>query len=340
MLHSANGSLSLIEDPGLVAPQAPDIFTLDAKQSLVALLPSSQDAVTIVTNSTAWLWGTDNPPGSVLNSNDTSRLVEIPAISNGSAMHVAKTLLLFAVYMQQLPASFDETFLESKNVERTIEIIVERVKSFILPQEDEACSLDGLECLTLLSLIYINDGALRKAWMAFRRVLDIARLKGLQHSFSITARNSSSDDSALRRRLWLSTVCGDCYCSLLLGLEPALGATPFGPEGDTWNDPFADSDANIQRRICLITARIAQRNAVGCHHDRQSFEEINESLARLENSMPPSWWRVPSFREDRSTDSAKEPNRLICQLWFFQARIYAHIPVAFGKNTNDSLKKP
>ncbi|KAI0380625.1 hypothetical protein F5Y04DRAFT_289336 [Hypomontagnella monticulosa] len=339
LLHSTtSGILPPIEGHDLAAPPAPDIFTLDAKQSLVALLPSAQDAVTIATNSTAWRWGTDNPPGSVLNSSDTSRLIEIPTISKGSAMHVAKTLLLFAVYMQQLPASFDVNFLESKNVERAIELIVERVKSFILPQEDEACSLDGLECLTLLSLIHINDGALRKAWMAFRRVLDIARLKGLQHSYSVVGRNSSSEDAALHRRLWLSTVCGDCYCSLLLGLDPALGTTPFGLESEAWNDPFADDEANVQRRICLIAARVAQRNVAGCYQDHQTLREIDESLARLEGSTPPSWWRVPAFREARPIDSAKEPNRVICQLWFSQVQIYAHIPIAFGKSTNDSLK--
>ena len=252
-------------------------------------------------------------------------------------MHVAKTLLLFALYMQQLPANFDVQFLESQSVERAIELIVERVKLFVLSHEDEACSLDSLECLTLLSLIQLNDGAIRKAWMTLRRVLDISRLKGLQNSFSPSARNSSCSDTALRRRLWLSAVCGDCYCSLLLGLEPGLGIAPFGPDDETWNDPLADDDANVQRRICLIVARIAQRNAVGLHQDRHTLQEIDEALSRLQDSMPPSWWRAPSFRQDRPLDSAKEPNRLICQLWFFQARIFAHIPIAFGKTTNDSL---
>ena len=64
-------------------------------------------------------------------------------------MHVAKMLLLFALYMQQLPANFDVQFLESQSVERAIELIVERVKLFVLSHEDEGCSLDGLECLTL-----------------------------------------------------------------------------------------------------------------------------------------------------------------------------------------------
>jgi hypothetical protein len=315
--------------------QPPDMP--DAKQLLVALLPSVQDAVTIVANSTAWLWGAENPPGSVLNPNDSFQLLEIAGIANGSAMHVAKSLLLFALYMQQLPASIDVQFLESQNVERGIELIIEQVKLFVTSYEDEACSMDDIECLILLSLIQLNDGAIRKAWMTLRRVLDTCRLKGLQNSFSLSGRQSSCSDIALRRRLWLSTVCGDCYCSLLLGLEPGLGIAPFGPDDETWSDPLADDEANIQRRICIIIARIAQRNAVGLHQDRHILQEVDEALNRLQDSMPPSWWRVPSFRQDRPLDSANEPNRLICQLWFYQARIFAHMPIAFGKTTSDSL---
>jgi hypothetical protein len=141
----------------------------------------------------------------------------------------------------------------------------------------------------------------------------------------------------LRRRLWLSTVCSDCYCSLLLGLEPGIGIAPFGPDDATWNDQLADEHANIQRRIVLIVARIAQRNAVGLYRDRNTLRDIDEALSRVQDSEPPSWWRAPSFRQDRPLDSAKEPNRLICQLWFFQAQIFAHMPFAFGTITDDSL---
>ncbi|KPM39529.1 hypothetical protein AK830_g7024 [Neonectria ditissima] len=335
LLQSTTDASFPLNDHGLAMPQTPD--QPDAKQSLVALLPSSQDAVSIVTNTTAWLWGAENPPGSVLNPNDTVQLLDVPAISRGSAMHIAKTLLLFALYIQQLPASFDAQFLGSQSIEKTIELIVERVKMFVLSHDDEACSMDGIECLTLLSSIQLNDGALRTTWVTFRRVLDIARLKGFQNSFSLSARNSSSSETALHRRLWLSTVCGDCYCSMLVGLEPGLGLAPFGPDDDTWNDPHADNNANIQRRICLIVARIAQRNAVGLYQDRSILQEVDEALDKTQDSVPASWWKNPSFPQDRSLDSAQEPSRVICQLWFFQARIYAHIPIAFGKPSSDSL---
>ncbi|OTB12766.1 hypothetical protein K445DRAFT_320570 [Daldinia sp. EC12] len=332
---TVDDTLPLVNDSSFSIYQPGNIS--DEKQPLVGHLPSTEDAVTIVTNSTAWLWGAETPLGSVLRPNDTLQLLDIAATSNGSAMHVAKILLLLVLYMQQLPPRFDSQLLGSQTIETAIKSIVYQVKSFVLSHEDEASSLDGIECLTLLSTIYLNDGAIRKAWMTFRRVLDIARLKGFQNSFSIPSRNSSCSNIALQRRLWLSAVCGDCYCSLLLGLEPALGIAPFGPDDENWVDPVADENANVQRRICLIVSRISQRNAVGPEGDHKVLREIDEALNILQDSIPAAWWKAPSFRLDRPLDSAQEPNRLICQLWFYQARIFAHLPIAFGIYTDNSL---
>ena len=295
-----------------------------------------QDAATIVTSTTAWLWGPEKPEGSVLSPSDTFRLLDTAAVAQGTAMQIANALLLFALYMQQLPVNFDAHFLESQNVEKTIQLTIERVKMFILPLEDEACSLEGIESLTLLSLLHLNDGAIRKAWITFRRTLDVSRLNGLQDSFSSSKRNTMSAEAALRRRLWLSTVCGDCYCSLLLGLEPGIGANPFGPDDPLWNDPLADDEANVQRRICLIAIRVATRNASGLSEDENALREVEEGLNQLHDSVAPAWWRSPLFGQAQSSDSAQEPNRLICQFWFFQLRIFAHLPIAFGKPRNGS----
>jgi hypothetical protein len=292
-----------------------------------------------VKSSTAQLWGAENPPGSVLKTSDTTQLLDTANISRATAIDIAKRLLLFALYMQTLPADFNPTLLESQNVEAAIELIVEHVKIFILSQEDGVHSIEVIECLTLLATIHLNDGAIQKAWLILRRTLDICRLHGLQNSYSLSLRDSTCSDMALRRRLWLSTVCGDCYCSLMLGLEPGLGIAPFGPEDEeTWVDPFSEEDANVQRQLTLVIGRIAQRNAVGQQQDRHTLQEIDSALNKIQDSLPSSWWKVPSFRQPRSLDSAKEPIRLVCQLWFLQARIFTHFPVAFGRPAKDSLE--
>lgn len=280
-------------------------------------------------SSTGLRWGAENPPGSVLNTSDAVQLLESSTIASSSATNIAKVLLLFALYMQQLPPCSDSHSGDLQDIESSVALIVERVKLFILTHEDEACSMEGLECLVLLANIQLNDCATREAWRTFQTILDLGRLEGIHKSFSLSARNSSSIEVALRRRIWLSAVCGDCWCSLCLGLEPGLGIAPFGVEDEAWIDPFADFDANVQRRISLILARVAQRNAIGLHGDIKVLQEIDESLDRLQAWLPSSWWQAPSFSNDRPLDSASEPNRLICQLWFHLTRLYAHMPIAF-----------
>ena len=307
------------------------------KQSLVALLPSEQDATTIVTNTTAWLWGLETPLGNVMTPKVTLQLLQTAEISKGSAMHVAKTLLLFALYMQQLPASHDDVkFFGYKGIESAISMITERVRLFLLSHEDEDFPVMGLEALILLSLIHLNECSIRKAWILFRRALDLARLKGFHTSYSASERDSPSSERALHRSLWLSSVCGDCYCSILLGLEAGAGSSPYGLDDlERWNDPFTEDDADVQRNISLIVTQIARRNAVGPSHDLRKLRELDEALNHLQDSLPSSWWRTPMLRQDRPLESAKEPNRIICQLWLLQARMYVHMPIAFGKDFDD-----
>ncbi|KAL3963008.1 hypothetical protein ACCO45_004531 [Purpureocillium lilacinum] len=268
--------------------------------------------------------GAENPSGTVLNADDTFRLLDTAALSRGSAMHIAKALLLFALYMQQLPVTFDTRFLRYRDIEKTVEAFVAQVKSFVLCDEDTACSIDGLECMTLIALVHLNNGAMRSAWMAFRRALDVARLIGLPSSFSLSARDSDSPDMALQL----------CF----LDSEPGLGVDPFGGVDESWNDPIAGDEATIQRRISLVVAQIAQRNANGLARNRDALRNIDESLSKIQDSVPPSWWNCPSLPQERSLDSAQEPSRLICQLWLFQTRMYAHLPTAFGDITDDAIQ--
>lgn len=169
----------------------------------------------------------------------------------------------------------------------------------------------------------------------------MAKLAGLQDSFSATKRDSEKCEDALRRRIWLSTVCGDCYCSLLLGQQPVTGALPFGPAHEDWIDPVAEKEANVQRRICAVMADIAERNATGKFHSPEIALELGGRLDKIYESLPCTWWDTPSFAPNRSLESAQEPNRLLSQRWHFLARIFVDLPAAIGKSTKlsrDSLE--
>jgi len=316
----------------------PDKHEADVKQSLVSLLPSDEDIINIVSNTTAWLWGLRCPPGSILRPNEPITDLGIAAISNGSTVVLAKSLLYLAIYMQQLPPGFDTRCLRVPGVEATIECYVSTVNSLVLSKEEMVCSADGLECLHLLGMIYINEGAPRKAWLSFRRALDVAKLRGFRDSFACSAPEAQSDELAARRRIWLDAIAGDCFSSLLLGLEPVLGSEPFGPENNLWDDPLTDADANFERKFYPIVARLAQKNFLGLQHDYGSTQEIDQDLDKLWASMPSDWQRTPTLRSGRSLESAKDYSRLICHLWFFQIRIFVHLPFAFSNPENGNLE--
>ncbi|KAJ4288278.1 hypothetical protein N0V88_007469 [Collariella sp. IMI 366227] len=248
-------------------------------------------------------------------------------------MDLAKALLYLALYMQQLPPDFDAQSLQTPDVETTIQCYVSTVNSLVLVQEEMVCSSDGLECLHMLGMIYINEGAFRKAWLSFRRALDVAKIKGFRNSYASSSRQGPSYKLAAQRRLWLDTIAGDCYLSLLLGLEPVLGSEPFGRNGDA-DDQHGNVDAKFEREFYPIVARLAKNRFLD-QHDYEPAREIDRLLDELWDSMPGAWQRTPTLRLGRSFESAKDYSRLMCHLHFFLIRIFIHLPFAFSDGTGD-----
>lgn len=299
-----------------------------AKQILLELLPSQEDAISIASHTGVWAMELPNPPGAIWKLGDQSPVRDIGAAAQFSTMGIAKAILYFALSIQQLPPDFKTSQLQMDDVDDHVRRYVQVVGTLVLAHEEMSCSTEGLECLLLLGMIHINEGNLKQAWMKFRRALDVARLQGFHKSYEPSRRQSESQELAFRRRLWLSSVMGDSFCSLILGFE--LGATqPFGPDY-IWDDPFTDENANFQRRICIVSAQLSQRNLVGLQDSLEEAKSINTAIDTLQTSMPESWWQRPDFREAQSLDCARDHDRLLSHLWFLQIRILANIPFLFA----------
>ena len=254
------------------------------------------------------------------------------AISIGTVIDVAKALLYLAIYMQQLPADFDMQLLQISNIDAAIESYVDRVNSLVLSKEEVVCSAEGLECLHLLAMLHINEGSLRKGWLTFRRALDVAKLKGFRDSYITSSQQLPPSELATRRMMWRSTIAGDCYCSLLLGLEPVLGSAPFGPESRSifHGAPDGEEDEKFEQQFYPIVARLAQQRFLGLHGDYDFAWRIDQDLDKLWETMTTTWQQTPTLRPGRSLESAKDYSRLMCHLWFFMTRIYVHLPFAFS----------
>lgn len=299
-----------------------------AKKILLELLPSQDDAISIASHTEAWAMELPNPPGAVWKLGDGSPVRDVNAASEFSTMGIAKAILFFALSIQQLPTDFKTSQLQMGDVDDHVRRYTQVVGTLVLAHEEMSCSTEGLECLLLLGMIHINEGDLKQAWMKFRRALDVARLQGFHRSYEPSVRQSQSPELAFQRRLWLSSVMGDSFCSLLLGLE--TGATqPFGPDY-SWNDPFADENANFQRRLCIVSAQLSQRNLFGLQDSLEEAKSINTAIDGLRNSMPDAWWQKPDLRDEQSLNCAQEYDRLLSHLWFFQLQILANIAFLFS----------
>lgn len=292
-----------------------------AKQILLELLPSQEDAISITSHTGAWAMELPNPPGAIWKLGDKSPVRDINAAAQFSTMGIAKAILFFALSIQQLHPDFKMTQLQMGDVDDHVRRYTQVVGTLVLAHEEMSCSPEGLECLLLLGMIHINEGDLKQAWMKFRGALDIARLQGFHKSYEPSVRHSQG--LAFQRRLWLSSVMGDSFCSLILGFE--TGATqPFGPDY-SWDDPFADENANFQRRLCIVSAQLSQRNLFGLQDNLEEAESINTAIDGLQESMPDSWWQRPDIRKEQSLNCAQEYDRLLSHLWFFQLRIFANV---------------
>ncbi|KAJ5906358.1 uncharacterized protein N7473_003274 [Penicillium subrubescens] len=299
-----------------------------AKQILLELLPSQEDAISIASHTTAWAMELPNPPGAIWKLGDGSPVRDLSAAAQFSTMGIAKAILYFALSIQQLPPGFKTSHLQMDDVDYHVRRYTQVVGTLVLAHEEMSCSTEGLECLLLLGMIHINEGDLKQAWMKFRRALDVARLQGFHKSYEPSVRQSQSPELAFHRRLWLSSVMGDSFCSLILGFE--TGATqPFGPDY-SWDDPFADENANFQRRLCIVSAQLSQRNLVGLQNSIDEAKSINTAIDGLQNSMPDSWWQRPDLREEQSLNCAQEYDRLLSHLWFFQLQILANTAFLFS----------
>lgn len=296
------------------------------RQALLDLLPSQRDATTICTHTMAWMLELQKPPGAVWRPNKPTSFRDIHQTSHFDALKIARSLLFFAISLQQLSPDFDSDKLDMGDGEHTVKTYVRSVTSMVLSDDDLACSVEGLECLLLLGMIHVNDFSLRKAWLVFRRAVDIARLQGFHESYTVPP-DRVSDYATFQRHLWVSAVMSDCYCSLLLGLETSVGTHPFGSE-DAWNDTLNDPDAIFLRRTYVISNQLSQLQLFKLDRSMDTSKGINEALDQLEDSMPQSWWRVPALGRDRSLRSAYDHERYLCQLWFFQLRILTNLPYA------------
>ncbi|KIW31666.1 uncharacterized protein PV07_03278 [Cladophialophora immunda] len=292
---------------------------------LSALLPTQEDADLIAGSTNAWGLG---HMLYAANGNSTQTDFDITTLSKGSPLTIARTLMHFAILIQQMPPEFDTSRLQFHSpIDTVLQKYLYYVADLVTSKDDFACTMEGLECLLLQSIFYINDGNLRRAWLAGRRALCTAQFLGLQKSYLSCIRNSDSDDASQRpdAMMWVRTVMLDRFLAPILGLPCGVGNDCFGEDGVM--APIINFLDVFERRLCVIAGLIAARNQKEPAPGYTTTLDIDEKLEKLAKDMGDMLTTIPALYSSPQPLAGEDPFKLVLnQIWFYQITIILHIP--------------
>ena len=243
---------------------------------------------------------------------------DLADISRQHPTMIARALLYISVCLQQLPPTFDTNLLHfPMSVESRIDRYISTVQTLITSDDELVSMIEGIECLILQGIFHINGGNPRRAWLSFRRALNIGQLMGLHR------KNTSIPGG---REMWFHIVQADRYLALLLGLPCGCADDTFDPE-ETFQNSDLDIDLLFTRKLSQISGSIIERNHNDNTQTYAATQEIDDRLDQLAKDLPESWWEVPTYvANDRSPKAAEAFDRLMIQIWFFQLEALLHLP--------------
>lgn len=144
---------------------------------------------------------------------------KVPPMDPLRLVSIARRLLYVAVCLQQIDPSLDVSRLSIQGpIKAYTERVMATVTALVTGNDELATSSEGIECLILQGMYSINDGTPRRAWLTFRRALNLGQLMGLSRL--------NPNDSEEGKRLWNQMVQGDRYMVCRTRVEDAVLAVP------------------------------------------------------------------------------------------------------------------
>ncbi|KAJ5587342.1 uncharacterized protein N7459_003107 [Penicillium hispanicum] len=297
------------------------------RRRLAMMLPCQTDVDFLFTSSHGW-WLIQQhmmPHLPELLDNDFRGLFNVPGVSQGHPIAIARLLLCIAICIQQLPPDMDTRELQTTvPLREMMGGIIEFVGQNVISDDELTGSVEGVECLALQGMYEVNAGNIRRSWLSFRKAITIAQLLGL-HRVAIKLPLARLDLlEAKRHHLWYQISRGERYLSTLLGVPSCTGSAVF---------PFADDAAWLSpedlyhKNLYHISGLILARNQEDCAHSFSTTQRISEKLDSLAEQMPPAWWEMPTnILTTRTKEASIQFERIMCQIWHFELATLVHLP--------------
>ncbi|TGO37704.1 hypothetical protein BHYA_0091g00380 [Botrytis hyacinthi] len=299
------------------------------KDVLIELLPSQEATNILCSFSDCWLLmhSLTNHSAHIMlepSAFNPNHSFDVPSIAKESPAMIAQILLYMAVCLQQVPHGYDASLLGiPTSIEARVDKIISVVSGLVTSDDELVASVQGLECLVLQGLFHMNAGNLRRAWLTFRRAMNIGQLMGLHKREEL----STTPLPPGGVNLWRSLMQADRYLSLLLGM-PAGAEDSLILSHETFSNPNIDHDVLFIRKLTNLAGGIIERNQSDYIHAFASTQDLDEKLENIGRGMPASWWEVPSYIETVSKDpsSAAKFDRIMSQIYYFQLESFLHLP--------------
>ncbi|KAI1747967.1 hypothetical protein F4782DRAFT_519122 [Xylaria castorea] len=261
-----------------------------------------------------------------------SELARLPTPTDHPVL-LARALLYLAHGIQNLhPSTFDASSLNLGYSPTTAMTRYIKIASRLVTSNEALIeSLEGLECLILEAVFYINAGNLRQAWLIFRRAISLAQLMGIHvgrtSGFTVLDPKSQS----LPAMMWYRIVGQDRYLSLVLGLPPGTAENLCFASQDKM--PYDCATGQLERQQYDIMGTMAARSAQsGELPDDEFIQNIDLALQKAVQSIPPEWWLIPRASytmQSKGVDTVsnlEDVGRILVQINHYNLLITLHLP--------------
>ncbi|KAL6856310.1 hypothetical protein J3F83DRAFT_448238 [Trichoderma novae-zelandiae] len=310
---------------------------------LLEMMPPRSTIELLDSQSSPWICQLLRPLPSLKRLNKFSLLRMMP-LESSTPSHptaIARALMCIVICSQQLPQTVDASQLRlpSPRSEYT-QSLPSAIISLVTSDDEIIATQEGLECLLLLSIYFVNSGRPRRAWLNNRRAMAIAQLMDLHR---LHARDDDDDDDdddldndgsskeSNMADLWPHIIHHDRHLSQILGF-PCGVAEPYEPFVPTTLKLMQHLDERKQDAIYLarldrIAALLIEREQRASTAATAITQTIDNALVNLATSMPSSWWH-PLDRLSGTREGAMDMlyGRYNIQLWHHQLEMSNHLP--------------
>ena len=307
----------------------------ELRRSLMTMMPSPEDIKKILmATETCWaIWFDDYPDSGTEASRIALFRDRFSSFNTSHPSFIARALLLITTSIQQLPADFDYSEISLPfPPQELMEKQLSQTSAMVTSNDELVGTLEGLECLVLQGVCWSNAGKPRRAWLCFRRALDVAQIMGL-HRCRVPPKDLDAAMLTRLRHVWWIMFEADRSLAVILGL-------PYGIPNQHCD--FADVEDEaitreevFKRKLSIIAGDLIDRDQATKNPSFIATQEIDEKLERLARSMPDSWWETPSAPWPTDPRAlGRQDSRLMAQFWHYQMESLLHLPFMLRSATD------